>query len=129
MGKIDSIGWVFQFGIFINDKAWILLISWKIRKAEYVQRRVCFVNVQSSLHENVIFSVSARTRRTRWTKVVFIFEAVFKDKLDKLHELDKLDKLDELDELDELEELDQLDRLDQLELDQLYELYKLDKLD
>ena len=28
---------------------------------EYVQRRVCFVNVQSSLHENVVFSVSART--------------------------------------------------------------------
>ena len=25
--------------------------------AEYVQRRECFVNVQSSLHENVIFSV------------------------------------------------------------------------
>ena len=25
----------------------------KYRKAEYVQRRVCFVNVQSSLHENV----------------------------------------------------------------------------
>ena len=24
---------------------------------EYVQRRVCFVNVQSYLHENVIFSV------------------------------------------------------------------------
>ena len=30
----------------------------KDRKAEYVQRRVCFVNVQSSLHENVsIFDV------------------------------------------------------------------------
>ena len=28
--------------------------------AEYVQRRVCFVNVQSSLHENVVFSVCAR---------------------------------------------------------------------
>ena len=25
--------------------------------AEYVQRDVCFVNVQSSLHENVVFSV------------------------------------------------------------------------
>ena len=33
----------------------------KYRKAEYVQRRVCFVNVQLSLHENVVFSVSART--------------------------------------------------------------------
>ena len=32
----------------------------KYRKAEYVQRRVRFVNVQSSLHENVVFSVCAR---------------------------------------------------------------------
>ena len=32
----------------------------KYHKAEYVQRRVCFVNVQSSLHENVVFSVCAR---------------------------------------------------------------------
>ena len=29
--------------------------------AEYVQRCVCFVNVQSFLHENVVFSVCART--------------------------------------------------------------------
>ena len=29
--------------------------------SEYVQRPVCFVNVQSSLHENLVFSVSART--------------------------------------------------------------------
>ena len=28
--------------------------------AEFVQRRVCFVNVQSSLPENVVFSASAR---------------------------------------------------------------------
>ena len=28
--------------------------------AEYVQCHVCFVNVQSSLHENVVFSVCAR---------------------------------------------------------------------
>ena len=27
------------------------------RSGEYVQRRVCFVNIQSSLHENVVFSV------------------------------------------------------------------------
>ena len=27
----------------------------KYRKAEYVQRRVSFVNVKSSLHENVVF--------------------------------------------------------------------------
>ena len=27
---------------------------------EYVQRPVCFVNVQSSLHENVVFSVCVR---------------------------------------------------------------------
>ena len=32
----------------------------KYRKAEYVQCRVRFVNVQSSLHENVVFSVCAR---------------------------------------------------------------------
>ena len=32
----------------------------KYRKAEYVQRRVCFLNVQSSLHETVVFSVCAR---------------------------------------------------------------------
>ena len=31
----------------------------KYRKAKYVQRRVCFVNLQSSLHENVVFSVCA----------------------------------------------------------------------
>ena len=32
----------------------------KYRKVEYVQRRVRFVNVQSSLQENVVFSVCAR---------------------------------------------------------------------
>ena len=32
----------------------------KYLKPEYVQRRVCFVNVQSSWHENVVFSVCAR---------------------------------------------------------------------
>ena len=38
-----------------------LQIYWKkYRKAEYVQRRVCFVNVHSSLHVNVVFSVCAR---------------------------------------------------------------------
>ena len=37
-----------------------VIISKKYRKAEYVQRHVCFVNVQSSLHENVDFSVCAR---------------------------------------------------------------------
>ena len=31
----------------------------KYRKAEYIQRRVCFVNLQLSLHENVVFSVCA----------------------------------------------------------------------
>ena len=30
------------------------------RKAEYVPHRVCFVNVQSSLHENVVVCVCAR---------------------------------------------------------------------
>ena len=32
----------------------------KYRKAEYVQRCVCFVNVQSSLHVNAVFSVCAQ---------------------------------------------------------------------
>ena len=32
----------------------------KYRNAEYVQRRVCFVNVQSSMQVNVVFSVCAR---------------------------------------------------------------------
>ena len=32
----------------------------KYSKAEYVRRRVRFVNVQSYLHENLVFSVSAR---------------------------------------------------------------------
>ena len=31
----------------------------KYRKVEYVQRRVCFVYLQLSLHENVVFSVCA----------------------------------------------------------------------
>ena len=39
---------------------WESLTIKKCRKAEHVQRRVCFVNVQSSLHENVVFSVFAR---------------------------------------------------------------------
>ena len=38
--------------------------------AEYVQRRVCFVNVQSSLHENVVFSVCARMCNAAY--VIFI---------------------------------------------------------
>ena len=42
----------------------------KYRKAEYVQCRVCFVNVQSSLHENVVFSGCAYMCNA--TYVVFI---------------------------------------------------------
>ena len=42
----------------------------KYRKAEYVQRRVCFVNVQSALHENVVFSVCARMCNAAY--VIFI---------------------------------------------------------
>ena len=45
----------------INEERFELQgVSKKYRKAEYVQRRVCFVNVQSSLHLNVIFSLCAR---------------------------------------------------------------------
>ena len=42
----------------------------KYRKAEYVQRRVRFVNVQSSLHENVVFSVCASVCNAAY--VIFI---------------------------------------------------------
>ena len=42
----------------------------KYCKAEYVQPRVCFVNVQLSLHENVVFSVCARMCNA--TYVIFI---------------------------------------------------------
>ena len=42
----------------------------KYRKAEYVQRHVCFVNVQSSLHENVVFSVCAHMDNA--TYIIFI---------------------------------------------------------
>ena len=42
----------------------------KYRKAEYVQRRVRFVNVQSSLHENVVFSVCAHMCNAAY--VIFI---------------------------------------------------------
>ena len=38
--------------------------------AEYVQRRVCFVYVQSSLPENVIFSVCARMYNAAY--IIFI---------------------------------------------------------
>ena len=37
---------------------------------EYVQRHVCFVNIQSSLHENVVFSVRARMGNTPY--IIFI---------------------------------------------------------
>ena len=41
----------------------------KYHKAELFQRRVCFVNVQSSLLENVVFSVCAR----KWNATYVIF--------------------------------------------------------
>ena len=46
------------------------IIKKKYRKAEYVQRRVCFNNVQSSLHENVVFYVCARMCNAAY--VIFI---------------------------------------------------------
>ena len=39
----------------------------KYLKAEYVQRHVCFVYLQSSLHENVVFSVCARMGNAAYT--------------------------------------------------------------
>ena len=38
--------------------------------AEYVQHRVCFVNVQSSLHENVVFTVCAHMGNAAY--IIFI---------------------------------------------------------
>ena len=40
------------------------------RSGEYVQRRVWFINIQSSLHENVVFSVSARMGNAAY--IIFI---------------------------------------------------------
>ena len=42
----------------------------KYRKAEYVQGRVCFVYLQSSLHENGVFSVCARMGHAAY--IIFI---------------------------------------------------------
>ena len=42
----------------------------KKRKVEYVQRRVYFIHVQSSLHENVVFSVLARMGNAAY--IIFI---------------------------------------------------------
>ena len=42
----------------------------KYRKAEYVQRRVCFANVQSSLHQNDVFSVCARMDNAAYNKFI-----------------------------------------------------------
>jgi len=42
----------------------------KYRKTEFVQDSVCFVNVQSSFHENVDFSVGARMDNA--TYIIFI---------------------------------------------------------
>ena len=42
----------------------------KYRKAEYVLRRVCFVNVQSSLHKNVVVSVCVRMDNAAY--IIFI---------------------------------------------------------
>ena len=42
----------------------------KYHKVEYVQRHVCFVYLQSSLHENVVFSVYARMGNAAY--IIFI---------------------------------------------------------
>ena len=57
--------------LFKNDRnggIWQSGISKSL--AEYVQRPVCFVNVQSSLHENIVFSVCARMDNTAY--IIFI---------------------------------------------------------
>ena len=50
-----------------SDETILEAYTKKYCKAEYVQRRVCFVNVQSSLHENififdVVFSIYLMSR-------------------------------------------------------------------
>ena len=42
----------------------------KYRKAKYIQRHVCFVNIQYSLHENVVFSVCAHMGNAAY--IIFI---------------------------------------------------------
>ena len=42
----------------------------KYRKVKYVQHRVCFVYLQSSFHENVVFSVCARMDNAAY--IIFI---------------------------------------------------------
>ena len=42
----------------------------KYCKAEYIQRRVCFIIVQSYLNENVVFSVCARMGNAAY--IIFI---------------------------------------------------------
>ena len=61
-----SIGIVIVIGISIGISI-IICISMCI---EYIQRHVRFVNVQSSLHENVVYSVCARMSNA--TYVIFI---------------------------------------------------------
>ena len=51
-----------------NGGLWQSRISKSL--AEYVQRPVWFVNVQSSLHENVVFSVFARMDNAAY--IIFI---------------------------------------------------------
>ena len=46
------------------------VITKKYHKAEYVQCRVCFVNVKTFLQENVVFSVCARMGNA--TYIIFI---------------------------------------------------------
>ena len=58
--KIDSIGWVFQFGIFINQEALILLISWKTRLKSAV------------LILTALFSLFCRINKLeQWNNIVF----------------------------------------------------------
>ena len=40
------------------------------RSGEYVQHRVCFINIQSSLHENVVLSVCAHMGNAAY--IIFI---------------------------------------------------------
>ena len=63
--KLQRNGSVFKICVWIS-----VFRRKKYCKAEYVQRRVCFVNVQSSLHENVVFSVCVRMDNAAY--IIFI---------------------------------------------------------
>ena len=58
--KIDSIRWVFQFAIFINQEAWILLITWKTRLKSAVLMLTALISL-----------FIRKNKLGRWDKILF----------------------------------------------------------